>query len=145
VSSHEDRDRPVRTPAALWRVIDGRAVIFHEETGRAFTLNETATRIWELCDGRASLGELCRLAGESGRESVERLLDQLVDEGFVVMEEAGDVPPVAGEAGQPPPADGEWAPAAAEDIRFAACDCTGAAYGSMRNLECLLVSPGQAS
>ncbi len=49
-------DCPVRTPTALWRVLDGCAVIFHEETGRAFALNETATRIWEMCDGSRSVG-----------------------------------------------------------------------------------------
>ncbi|MHC5056849.1 MAG: PqqD family protein [Planctomycetota bacterium] len=155
MSSHDDRDnRPVRTPAALWRVLDGCAVIFHEETGRAFALNGTATRIWEMCDGGVTLGALVdSLAGasaderEAPRESVERLLKQLADEGFVEMKEAVEEGRTPSPVEELPAegAEGEWTPPVAEEIRFAACDCTGAAYGNLRNLECLLVSPGQSS
>ena len=147
--------RPVRTPAALWRVVDGCAVIFHEETGRAFVLNDTATRVWEMCDGHASIGALCdwleQGSGEGradARESVDRLLKQLVEEGFVAMETevtdeieaavaASGIPPVASE--------GELQPPVAEEIHFAACDCSGGPYGQARNIECLLINPGQAS
>jgi hypothetical protein len=150
VSSLSGHDRPVRTPAALWRVIDGCAVIFHEETGRAFALNESATRIWEMCEGDVTLGELGEVVGESGRESVEHLLDQLVEEGFVVMENAT---PSGASTCEPAdakpyslfPTEGEWALPAAEEIRFAACDCSGSPYGLGRNAECLLVNPGQTS
>jgi len=153
VASHSMKDRrPVRAPAALWRVIDGCAVIFHEETGRAFVLNETATRIWEMCDGDVTLGQIAQshcggeAAGAEGgpaRETVEHFFGQLVEEGFIAMREpARDVPSPS--ISSPAPA-GEWHPPVAEEIRFAACDCTGDAFGSLRNLECLLISPGQAS
>ncbi len=168
MSSHEKRDsRPVRTPAALWRVIDGCAVIFHEETGRAFALNETATRIWETCDGAVSLGGLMASLGNlpeeeraGARASLEHLLDELVREGFIRMIEAHVIEaPVMKEdtAGEERPLRapaeavaivdprGDWSPPIAEEIRFAACDCTGGGYGNIRNIECLLVSPGQAS
>jgi hypothetical protein len=33
----------------LWRKDDDKAVLFDEERGEPYLLNETATRIWELC------------------------------------------------------------------------------------------------
>jgi len=107
-----------------------------------------------MCDGGVTLGALVdSLAGasadgrEAPREAVELLLKQLADEGFVEMKEATQEGWTPSPVEAPPPdADaGGWALPVAEEIRFAACDCTGAAYGSLRNLECLLVSPGQSS
>ena len=152
MASHSMKDRPVRTASALWRVVDGCAVIFHEETGRAFVLNDTATRMWEMCDGGVTLGQIAEshcggeAAGaerELAQDTIDQLFDQLVEEGFIAMEDsARDAPPSS--VGPPSPA-GEWHPPVAEEIRFAACDCTGDAYGNLRNLECLLVSPGLSS
>jgi len=144
--------RPVRTASALWRVIDGCAVIFHEETGRAFVLNESATRIWKMCDGGVTFGQIAEshrggeaadAARESERDPVELFFSQLADEGFIVMEESTPNAPSPSVV-SPAPA-GELPPPVAEEIRFAACDCTGGAYGNLRNLECLLVSPGLTS
>jgi len=40
-------ERPVIPERILWRVDEGRAVLFDEEEGSPYLLNRTATRIWE--------------------------------------------------------------------------------------------------
>jgi hypothetical protein len=41
--------KPIIPETILWRKDDGKAVIFDEESGEPYLLNETGTRIWELC------------------------------------------------------------------------------------------------
>jgi PqqD family protein of HPr-rel-A system len=42
----------------LWRVEDENAVLFNEETGDPFLLNETGTRIFEHCTGGHTIAEI---------------------------------------------------------------------------------------
>ena len=49
--------RPAKNSRTAGRVIDGKALIVVVDEKRLHTLNEVATRIWELCDGR-SVGEI---------------------------------------------------------------------------------------
>ena len=109
--SGDTRDRarrdmfPRRSPKILWREADGNVVLFHEDNGRAFALNETATVIWKLCDGTRSTADIAsQLAASFGldaavaREAMAELVGELSEEGCVETASRA-----AGEAGGPPP------------------------------------------
>lgn len=143
---------PKRSPSALWREVEGNAVLFHEETGRAFALSSTATRIWKLCDGSRSLDDISStLAGLHGGDSedlagqVKKLASGLCQAGFL---ELADAPtPVAM---KPAPAEKgpheRWRPPVAEEIVFAACECgQGAGVGLCRAVECNIMGQPQQS
>lgn len=134
MSSSRGRACPKRSPKILWREVDGSAVLFHEDTGRAFALNETASRIWKMCDGDVSAEDISsQLRGP--REEVEGLIEKLVEDGCVEM--AG--PPEERAAGPEAPArlpEG-WAAPSVEEIVFAACDCTVGGKGVIRKAECV--------
>jgi hypothetical protein len=44
--------RPVRTDGYKLEVLDDELLLYHPEQTRAIYMNETATVIWALCDGR---------------------------------------------------------------------------------------------
>lgn len=51
--------RPLRNPAVEWRDIGGEATLVRPgETSGSHELNEVASRIWELCDGRRTVREI---------------------------------------------------------------------------------------
>lgn len=65
-------------------LLDGEAVVLDLESGRYFTLNRTATAVWELLDGARSVGEILAALGvrftgdiETLRRHVGALLDDL--------------------------------------------------------------------
>ena len=125
---------PKRSPKILWREVDGCAVLFHEDTGRAFALNETASRIWKMCDGSTSVGDMSsRLGGP--REAAEELVGKLAEDGCVEMAEpskAGSQPP-----DEPARSPETWSVPSVEEIVFAACDCTVGGKGVMKKAECV--------
>lgn len=53
--------RPLRHPAVEWREIGGEAtLVLPGEISAAHELNEVASRIWELCDGRRTVREIAQ-------------------------------------------------------------------------------------
>jgi hypothetical protein len=76
---------------------------------------------------------------------VECLLEQLLAEGFIVMEEAARDTPATGEPDALALPEGEWVPPLAEEIHFAACDCSGIGFGTARNVQCSILPAGQSS
>jgi hypothetical protein len=51
--------RPLRHPAVEWREIDGEATLVPPgESSLSHELNEVASRIWKLCDGRHTVREI---------------------------------------------------------------------------------------
>ena len=51
---------PKRSDKILWREADDCVVLFHEDDGRAFGLNEIGSAIWKLSDGSRSIEQICR-------------------------------------------------------------------------------------
>ena len=49
---------PKKNDDLAWRIIDGEAFIVHPANGMIYPLNDVATRIWELMDGRRSTKEI---------------------------------------------------------------------------------------
>ena len=144
---------PRRSPKILWRMVDGDAVLFHEDDGRAFALNETAALVWRMCDGRRSLADLSsRVAERSGFEDarthdmVTALVEKLAEEGCIELADSPESDPRLAEPPGPPldslSLEGD---PTVEEIVFAACDCTGGGRGTMRNAECVTVPRKQIS
>ena len=51
--------RPLRHPAVEWRELGGQATLVAPgEPAASHELNEVASRIWALCDGRTSVREI---------------------------------------------------------------------------------------
>ena len=77
-----------RSRSVVWEVLDGRAVLWDSDSGRALSLNSTATAVWRALDGTATVGEVVdELADAFGGDQVviaggvEELLRQLCDWG----------------------------------------------------------------
>jgi len=49
---------PVQNEDAAWRMVDDECIIVMPETAQATVLNPVAARIWELMDGKRSLGQI---------------------------------------------------------------------------------------
>lgn len=47
-----------------WKIVDSEAVILDFETGTHFTLNEVASRAWQLADGSRTVSEIVKRLGE---------------------------------------------------------------------------------
>jgi len=70
----------------LWRKEDEEVVVFDEESGEPFLLNETGARIWELCQQHGKVKEVLRqLYEEYGGEETQikedclQLLNELME------------------------------------------------------------------
>jgi hypothetical protein len=53
-----DRDHPKRRSDVSVRVIEGETVVFDRQAGRVHQLNQTASYIWERCDGTCRVMDL---------------------------------------------------------------------------------------
>lgn len=85
--------RVTRSPATVWREIDGRVVVIHLDDGRVRTLNPTGAVLWQTLDG-CSLAELHgQLVAEFPDEPSERLtgdveafVAELLERGLIRVE-----------------------------------------------------------
>lgn len=48
----------VRSDDIVWEDLDGQTLLVQPATGKRLVLNATASKVWQLCDGRCSLSEL---------------------------------------------------------------------------------------
>ncbi len=62
---------PNMHPQVAATIADGQAVIVLADSGNVTILNETATRVWQLCDGTHTIEQIVRtIADEYGVEQV---------------------------------------------------------------------------
>ena len=73
-----------RSDLRCWEV-DGEAVVYDPQTGQGHVLNQTALNIWQLCDGRHTVGDIEELLvgafpdqGSRVKVDVEEAISQLV-------------------------------------------------------------------
>jgi hypothetical protein len=81
---------PSRSPHFLLERMDGELLLYHPGLTRTLLLNETASMIWELCDGRRSERVIVRLvagafpeAGDAVIQDVEATLRRFAEEGAI--------------------------------------------------------------
>jgi hypothetical protein len=79
-------------PQVAARIVDGAAVIVLADTGEVTLLNPVGTRVWELCDGSRTAGEIVEMittefevAPEQALQDVENFLEELVQAQAVVL------------------------------------------------------------
>jgi PqqD family protein of HPr-rel-A system len=53
-----DERPPTRSPDVALQRVGQEAILHDRRNGRAHVINESAARIWDLCDGQASLDEI---------------------------------------------------------------------------------------
>ena len=51
-------ERPTPNPEIALQRVSAEAILHDRRNGRAHVINEPAARIWELCDGQASLDQI---------------------------------------------------------------------------------------
>lgn len=83
-----------RSPDALYRTIDGQAIILHAHTGVYFSLNAIGSRIWTLLEARSTAGALCTKLLEEFEVTAD-VLAKDVDAFLGELEQAGLVRPAA--------------------------------------------------
>ncbi len=71
-----DRPAKVRDDLAVVE-LDGEAVIYDEESGNLHHLNPTATIVFRLCDGTASVEELSRDIAETFGVAIDEVSSQV--------------------------------------------------------------------
>lgn len=86
----QDESRPKRAGSVVAQRASDAVVLLHLESGRYFSLEGTGDRIWQLCDGERTFGEIIRaLSHEFGadpatvRADMLELLRDLEAEGLV--------------------------------------------------------------
>ena len=74
------------------RIIDGQAVIMTLDNNTLHTLNETGTRIWELCDGKRRFKDIVKIIHEEysveyeyGETDCEIFLQDLINKGMLIL------------------------------------------------------------
>jgi hypothetical protein len=78
---------PKKDKNCAWRIIDGEAVVMSLESqlngaAELIILNQTATRIWELCNGRRSARDIVSLLAKEysgGREVIENQVQEAIE------------------------------------------------------------------
>lgn len=78
-----DSDTPRRRPEYVLERIDDDYQLRHRGRGTAIYLNETAALLWELCDGKKSIGDIKRMLQAAYPDAAEIELD--VDEAMSML------------------------------------------------------------
>ena len=86
---------PKRTSNLASRVLKGEAIIMNPVDSSLFSLNETATAIWEAADGRTTLQEIVEreicprfeIDSESALRDATELVHALAEQSILVVSE----------------------------------------------------------
>ena len=85
------KQTPRPHPDVIWRVLDGEAVIVSPHEGHVRVLNQVATTIWMLLDGRRTVGDIqlalsdkYDVAANQAAADVRRFLDDLSSRGLLI-------------------------------------------------------------
>jgi hypothetical protein len=70
---------PVRRSDLLTRVVDDELIILDHATGSVHRLNQTATCIWQHCDGRHAPEDIAAELAARFEDTPEGLLDEVVE------------------------------------------------------------------
>jgi Coenzyme PQQ synthesis protein D (PqqD) len=92
----EPQQIPMREDGVHFEEMAGESLLFNEANKKTIYLNESASAIWQLCDGRRSIAELVDLIREAYSDpehdfagDVSAALDSLFAEGVLKWREAG--------------------------------------------------------
>ncbi len=66
--------KPQRKPGFHLELLDGEMLLLHPAQGRVLHCNQTATLIWQLCDGQRTIQEIAALLEEAYPESASEVM-----------------------------------------------------------------------
>jgi hypothetical protein len=64
-------NKPRQKPDYRLEILDGELLLYHPGQTKILYCNQTASLIWQLCDGRRTAQEIITLLGESFPEAAE--------------------------------------------------------------------------
>ena len=74
------------------RIIDGQAVVMTLEDNTLHTLNDTGSKIWELCDGQRTIEDIAGIIHDGymidykeGRKHCEAFVQELCAKGMLIL------------------------------------------------------------
>jgi hypothetical protein len=70
-------DRPHRQPDYRLEEIDGELLLFHPGKAQILYCNETASLVWQLCDGKQTVAEIIALLAEAFPEAADSIPDDV--------------------------------------------------------------------
>jgi hypothetical protein len=83
---------PLRKPEFRLEKMDNEILLFNPTTSNVLYLNESASVIWQLCDGQHSVEEMIKLladvypeAADAMRQDVQETLDLFINNGAVLL------------------------------------------------------------
>ena len=62
---------PTRSAGYTIAEFDGEHMIFHPMEGRAIYLSDSASLVWQLCDGHRTVGDILALLGDAYPEAAD--------------------------------------------------------------------------
>ena len=84
--------RPQRKQDFLLEVLDGEMLIYDPTRTRALCLNDTASLIWQLCDGERTVEEIAKVlrdtypeAGEAVEDDVDTMVRRFAEHGAIEL------------------------------------------------------------
>jgi hypothetical protein len=89
----EETAKPKRKPDYRLELLDNELLLYHPTDTRIFYFNQTASLIWQLCDGQHSVSEIIQLLSDAYPESVDSIradvaatLQQFEEHGCIELE-----------------------------------------------------------
>jgi hypothetical protein len=90
--------KPMREPGFRLENMDNESLLFNPKTTNILFLNESASLVWQLCDGQRSIAEIVALitraypeAGGSIQKDVEETIGLFIDNGVVLLYESVEI------------------------------------------------------
>jgi hypothetical protein len=71
--------KPKQKPDYNLEMIDGELLLYHLSETKILYFNETASLIWQLCDGQQSVGEIITLLSGAYPEAAETIAADVED------------------------------------------------------------------
>jgi hypothetical protein len=88
----EDNLKPFRVPEYRLEQVDNEMLLFNPAKTNILYCNETASLVWQLCDGQRSIGQIVTLlvdaypeAAESIKRDVQAVLKDFQDNGAAIL------------------------------------------------------------
>ncbi len=69
----EETSKPQRKPDYRLELLDNELLLYHPTDTKIFYFNQTASLIWQLCDGQHSVKEIIELLNDAYPESIDTI------------------------------------------------------------------------
>jgi len=69
----EETAKPKRKPDYRLELLDNELLLYHPTETKIFYFNQTASLIWQLCDGQHSVSEIIGLLNDAYPEAVDTI------------------------------------------------------------------------